>query len=238
MDYGRPQLADRLAAAYVAGTLRGPARRRFVALMRVHPALREAVRGWEARLMPLTASIKPVAPPARVWRAIERRIAPLVSPAAQAASPVVGWWGRLAVWRAIAGVASMTALSLGVLLALPQPSQPPIVVVLSAAGGAPGVGGVVPASFVASISADGRALVTKPITQVTLQADRALELWAVPPQGAPRSLGLISAQAATVVKRGRVLDDTAALAVSLEPPGGSPTGAPTGPILYVGKLTS
>jgi anti-sigma-K factor RskA len=40
-----------------------------------------------------------------------------------------------------------------------------------------------------------------------------------------------------VVKRGKLLDGTAALAVSLEPRGGSPTGAPTGPILYVGKLT-
>jgi anti-sigma-K factor RskA len=237
MDYSRPELADRLAAAYVAGTLRGSARRRFVALMRVHPALRQAVRGWEARVMPLTASVGPVAPPARVWQAIERRIAP-VAPAGGLA-PQAGWWGRLAVWRAIAGVTSTAAVALAVLLALPQPAQPPIVVVLSSTGAPPsGAGGVVQASFVASISADGRALVTKPISTVALQADRALELWAVPPQGAPRSLGLISAQGATVVQRGRVLDNTAAFAVSLEPPGGSPTGAPTGPILYIGKLAS
>jgi anti-sigma-K factor RskA len=183
--------------------------------------------------MPLTATVEPVTPPTRVWQAIERRIAPV---AAGTSRP--GWWQRLAVWRALTGVASMAALTLAVLLALPQPAQPPIVVVLSAAGSTPGAGGVVPASFVASISADGRALVTKPIQQVSLQADKALELWAVPPQGAPRSLGLISAQGATVVQRGRVLDNTAAFAVSLEPPGGSPTGAPTGPILYIGKLTS
>jgi anti-sigma-K factor RskA len=233
MDYSRPELADRLAAAYVAGTLRGAARRRFVALTRVHPALRRAVRDWEARLMPLTAAVEPVAPPARVWRAIERRIAP-----AAAGAPRAGWWGRLAVWRALTGVATMVAVTLAVLLAVPEPAQPPIVVVLSAAGAVPGAGGVVPASFVASISADGRAMVTRPVQQVALQADRALELWAVPPEGAPRSLGLISAQGATVVQRGRVLDNTAALAVSLEPPGGSPTGAPTGPILYIGKLTS
>ena len=237
MDYSRPELADRLAAAYVAGTLRGAARRRFVALTRVHPALRQAVRDWEARLMPLTAPVEPVTPPAQVWRAIERRIAP-VAASANSAAPQPGWWGRLAVWRGLTGVATMAALTLAVLLALPQPAQPPIVVVLSAAGGTPGVGSVVPASFVASISPDGRALVTKPIQQVSLQADKALELWAVPPQGAPRSLGLISAQGATVVQRGKVLDNTAALAVSLEPPGGSPTGAPTGPILYIGKLTS
>lgn len=232
MDYSRPELVDRLAAAYVAGTLRGPARRRFVSLMRSHPGLRSAVQAWEARLMPLTTSIAPVPPPPRVWQRIEARIAPAkAAPAAR-----VGWWGQLAVWRAFSGVATVAAVTLAVLLALPQPSQPPIVVVLSAAGGAAPEGGVTPASFVASISADGRAMVTKPITTVALQADRALELWAVPPEGAPRSLGLISAQAATVVKRGKVLDNTAALAVSLEPPGGSPTGAPTGPILYVGKL--
>lgn len=236
MDYSRPDLADRLAAAYVAGTLRGAARRRFVALTRVHPTLRQAVRDWEARLMPLTAAVEPVAPPPQVWQAIERRIAPVAASAGAATPP--GWWDRLAVWRGLTGVATMAALTLAVLLALPQPAQPPIVVVLSAAGGTPGAGGVVPASFVASISADGRALVTKPIQQVALQADKALELWAVPPQGAPRSLGLISAQGATVVQRGRVLDNTAAFAVSLEPPGGSPTGAPTGPILYIGKLTS
>ncbi|MEO8151855.1 MAG: anti-sigma factor [Rhizobacter sp.] len=232
MDYSRPELVDRLAAAYVAGTLRGPARRRFVSLMPSHPGLRSAVSAWEARLMPLTASLLPVPPPRRVWQGIEARIAP--AKAGAQARP--GWWAQLAVWRSFSGIATVAAITLGVLLASPQPSQPPIIVVLSAAGGAAPEGGVVPASFVASISADGRAMVTKPISNVSLQADRALELWAVPPQGAPRSLGLISAQAATVVKRGRVLDNTAALAVSLEPPGGSPTGAPTGPILYVGKL--
>jgi anti-sigma-K factor RskA len=232
MDYSRPELSDRLAAAYVAGTLRGPARRRFVSLMRSHPGLRRAVSAWEARLMPLTTSVAPVTPPPRIWQGIEARIAP-----AKAAAPApTGWWAQLAFWRALSGVATVAALTLAVLLASPQPSQPPIVVVLSAAGGAAPDGGVVPASFIASISADGRAMVTKPITNVSLQSDRALELWAVPPQGAPRSLGLISAQGATVVKRGKVLDNTAALAVSLEPTGGSPTGAPTGPILYVGKL--
>ena len=230
MDYGRPELVDRLAAAYVAGTLRGPARRRFVSLMRSHPGLRAAVQGWEARLMPLTASLAPVPPPPRVWRAIETRIAP----AKAAAAP--SWWQQLAVWRAISGVATVAALTLAVLLAVPQPSQPPIIVVLSPAGGVAPEGGVVPASFVASISADGRAMVTKPLSTVALQPDRALELWAVPAQGAPRSLGVISEKSATVVKRGHVLDNTAALAVTLEPPGGSPTGAPTGPILYVGKL--
>ena len=86
--------------------------------------------------------------------------------------------------------------------------------------------GIVAASFVASISGDGRAIVTRPLTKVALQSDRALELWAVPSSGTPKSLGLISVDSATVVRRNNLL----------EPPGGSTTGAPTGPVLYVGKL--
>jgi len=81
-------------------------------------------------------------------------------------------------------------------------------------------------------------MVTRPLVEVSLEAQRALELWAVPASGAPRSLGLISATSATVLRRGRLLDGAAALAVSLEPTGGSPTGAPTGPILFVGKLNT
>lgn len=233
MDYSRTELADRLAAAYVAGTLRGPARRRFEALLPAHPALRAAVRAWQERLMPLTASVAPVAPPARVWARIEQRVggsAP--APAVPVGAP---WWARLAFWRGLAALASVAAISLGVLLASPGPVQPPIVVVLNAT--APdGQGGVIPASFVASISGDGRAVVTKPLMNVAMANDRVLELWAAAGKNPPRSLGLISAQGATVVRRAQLPPGTDHLAVSLEPPGGSPTGAPTGPVLAVGNL--
>lgn len=234
MDYSRAQLADRLAADYVAGTLRGPARRRFEALLPAHPVLRAAVREWQARLMPLTVSLPGEKPPPQVWARIEQRIggAPAARPGASAST---GWWGRLALWRGLTAVAGVAAVSLSVLLASPGPAQPPIVVVLNATG-ASANGAIVPASFVASISGDGRTMVTKPLQNVSLDAQRALELWAVPGEGAPRSLGLISAQGTTIVRKGKVLDNTAALAVSLEPQGGSPTGAPTGPVLWVGKL--
>ena len=230
MDYSRPDLADRLAADYVTGTLRGPARRRFEALLPAHAGLRGAVRAWEVRLMPLTEPVTPERPSAQLWQRIEARIggAPIVAAPAK-------WWAQLAFWRGFAALASVAALSLAVLLANPAPTPAPLLVVLqSTAEG----GGALPATFVASISGDGRAMVTRPLVEVSLQADRTLELWAVPATGAPRSLGLISAKGATVLKRGQALQGAAALAVSLEPPGGSPTGAPTGPVLYVGKLTS
>jgi anti-sigma-K factor RskA len=234
MDYSRPELADALAAEYVSGALRGGARRRFESLLPAHAALRGAVHGWQARLMPLTSVVVPVQPSPLVWKRIEARIQG-GAPAPQAS---VGWWRQLAFWRSLSAVAGVAALSLSVMLASPGPVQPPIVVVLSAAAPAPGsaAGSVLPASFVASISADGRAMVTKPLVNVSLEANRALELWSVPASGAPRSLGLISADKATVVQRGKVLEGTAALAVSLEPAGGSTTGAPSGPVLFVGKL--
>ena len=233
MDYGRTDLADRLAAAYSAGTLRGPARRRFEALLPAHPALRAATRIWQERLMPLTTVLPPEVPPARVWQRIEARLDGTI---ATVPVPRVALGSRLAFWRGLAGFASIAALSLAMLLASPSTVQPPILVVLTST--APGAGGAVPASFVASISGDGRALVTRPLVQVGVQPDKALELWAIPPGGAaPRSLGLISSSGATVVRKGRLLEGAEALAVSLEPPGGSPTGSPTGPVLYAGKLT-
>jgi len=236
MDYGRSELADRLAADYVTGTLRGPARRRFERLLPAHPVLRVAVEQWQARLMPLTLGLEPEKPPAAVWRRIESRIggAAAAKPAAAERTP---WWGQLALWRGLSGVATVAVVGLSLLLASPGPAQPPIVVVLSATGGAEGA--VVPASFVASISGDGRAMVTRPLVNVSVEANRALELWALPSSGAPpRSLGLISEKGTTVLKKGEALKGAGGLAVSLEPPGGSPTGAPTGPVLYVGKLNT
>jgi anti-sigma-K factor RskA len=224
MDYARPPLADRLAAEYVLGTLRGPARRRFEALLPSHPLLREALAAWQARLLPLTQTVAPVEPSPALWPRIEARIG--------AAPARAGLWQRLALWRSLAAFAGLASIVLALLLVQPLPSPPPIVVVLAATAGAAEGG------FVAGVSADGRSVVTKPIVPVARAADRALELWAVPAQGTPTSLGLISEKSASVVRRERMPAGTAALAVSLEPPGGSPTGAPTGPVLYVGKLTS
>ena len=230
MDYGHPPLADALAAEYVAGTMRGRARTRFEALLPSHPALQRAVREWQARLMPLTGALPEAVPPARVWRAIEDKLWP--TPARQP------WWQRLGLWRALSGTALAGVVGLGVMLSNPPPAQAPVVVVLESTGTA----AVNPATIVASLSGDGRALVTRTLTPVSLTTDRVLELWSVPPSGNPRSLGLISASGATVLKGDRLpatllKGGTAALAVSVEPPGGSPTGVPTGPVVFAGKLT-
>lgn len=240
MDYGRPALADRLAAEYVLGTLRGPARRRFEALLPAHPALREAVRAWQERLVLLAASEEGVEPPERVWQGIRTRLFADARTAAPAAgSPAGTGWRALAWWRGLAGAGFVATLALVVALNTAPEAQPPVVVVLQAnpevAQAAQAVFGTQPA-FVASVSADGRALVLRPLAELPAPAQKALELWAVPAQGAPRSLGLVRAGEPTTVLRAQLLRDTAAFAVSVEPEGGSPTGAPTGPIVSLGKV--
>ena len=226
MDYSRPETAEKLAAEYVLGTLRGGARRRFERLLPAHPMLDEAVQRWQQRLQALAAPVAPVQPPPQVWKAIQRRV--FGEPAAEPR-----WWQRLGLWRGFTGVATVAAVAFAILLSQPSPVQPPLVIVMQAT---PEGGNVVKAGFVASVSADGRALVLKPLGAMSLAQGRALELWAVPGKGAPRSLGVISTAAATTVVRAKLLQDTAAFALSLEPAGGSPTGAPTGPIVSAGTI--
>jgi anti-sigma-K factor RskA len=232
MDYAQQRLADALAAQYVTGTLRHGARRRFESLLPGHPALRDALQAWQDRLMPLAGPVQPVPPPAHVWRGIEARLWPTAPVSA------TGWWQRLGLWRGLSGLATAAVLVLTVALVRTPPAVPPIVVVLEGQAGTPAAG----ATFVASVSGDGQAMVMQPISAtLPLQPDRVLELWSVPPQGAPKSLGLISASGATVLPRSRLPETllkggTAVLAVSVEPPGGSPTGAPTGPVVFAGKM--
>ena len=232
MDYGRKTLADALSASFVTGTLRGAARRRFEALLPSHPALQTAVRDWQDRLMPLTGVVLPVAPSAAVWRGIQARLWPVPN--------AVPWWQRLGLWRALSGTAVAAVVGLTVLVATPPPAQAPVVVVLQGTGAGGGIGAA-GSTIVASLSGDGRALVTRTLTPVALTTDRVLELWSVPPQGNPRSLGLIKGDGLTLLDRAKLpatllKGGTAALAVSVEPPGGSPTGVPTGPVVFAGKL--
>jgi anti-sigma-K factor RskA len=230
MDYGRADLADRLAAEYVIGTLRGGARRRFESLLPAHALLRDATGAWLDRLMPLTSAIAPVQPSGQVWRRVSERI----GAGRGDAMPGPGAWQRLSFWRGLTAFASIAAIGLAVLLANPRAVPPPVVVVLSATNAA---GTVQPASIVASISGDGASLVARSIVPVSVQADRSLELWAVPKTGAPRSLGVLPGGSGTVALRGKVLAGADTLAVTLEPAGGSPTGLPTGPIVYAGKFS-
>jgi anti-sigma-K factor RskA len=253
MDYSRPDLAHRLAADYVLGTMHGAARRRMTTLMLAHPALRRAVSQWETRLAPLARTTPRDEPSAQLWPRIESRLfgaaASRRAGSTTAMQGVRRWWQSLTLWQTWSAGATAAALTLAVLLTqttLPSPSSPaptmaqaPIIIVLSATPDVTAVSSTTTnaaATFVASVSADGRALVLRPLSDLTMTPSRSLELWSVPAQGAPKSLGLVQAAGNTTLVRATVLQNAAALAVSVEPAGGSPTGAPSGPVIAVGKL--
>jgi anti-sigma-K factor RskA len=121
MRYDNPQLQEFLASAYVSGALQGRARRRFEALAHTRPALRRRVEAWEDRLAPLDDATPAVEPPARVWRAVQRRIAPRTT-----ASQPAGLWNSLAFWRpfgALAAGLAVVALAYGALDGLRPPKE-------------------------------------------------------------------------------------------------------------------
>lgn len=230
MDYSRLPLADALANAYVLGTLRGAARQRFEALLPAHPALRHAVWQWQARLAPLSQSVPPRQPPARVWQNIERR---LFGDAAR--STHFGFWAslrqNLGFWQGFAGLASGVAI-LGFLLHSTASQAPTTLLLASSTGAQP---------FIVSLNADGYSLTLTPVAahSVPVTVGKSLQLWALPKTGAPQSLGVMAGNSTLQVQQSRfkgTLASNAAFAVSVEPLGGSPTGLPTGEVIASGKL--
>lgn len=229
MNYRNPDLIDKLAGEYVLGTLRGLARKRFERLAADNATIRLHIREWEERLMTLSNALPDVEPPARVWRAIEARIQ--AENKRQPAAPRSNrWWRPLALL--LAGVSAVLMVYVGVGM---QPTTRPgdsYIVVLN--------GGQMKPVMLAKADARTGEIQVRVLAQQTLTSDKALELWGLPKAGKPRSYGLIPASGVIKLKFDRpveqVLQDIAALAVSLEPQGGSPTGQPTGPVLYSGEL--
>lgn len=240
MKYRSPELRDALAAEYVVGTLRGRARRRFEHYLRSDPALREHVRVWQERMAPLDATAQAVQPPAHVWDAIERRIGGTQRSARTGATRTLapaagGFWASLAFWRGGAFAGLLLSLVLGALLAVKSGEQPMMVVIMEDQTAQPKI----------TVSWEkerqgGRQLRLRVIGHQTMEPNTTWELWMLPDGGSkPVSLGLINTHETQSVRVPRELaaaiDRARGLAMSVEPAGGSPTGAPTGPVLYTGQ---
>ena len=223
-----PDLAHALAAEYVLGTLRGAARRRFEAILREDREVEAIVRQWERSLTPLADTVPAVEPPARVWKAIESRIASTPDAAD------TGVWSSLGFWRSFGllagGVASVFLAAFLYLSSGPR-GEPIFVAVLTAPDSAP--------RMVVSMHSPDllRVRVVKPWQEAR---GKSLELWVLPKEGAPRSLGVIDNSVGdtliTILPTDPRVRGANALAISLEPSGGSPTKQPTGPVLASGVI--
>src|SRR5262245_16609871 len=240
---GKPELQDKLAAEYVLGTLRGRARARFQAWLREDAALRRTVAEWESRLAPMAGAIAEVRPPRRVWTAIQSRIG------GGAREAKGGFWDSLAFWRNWGLVATGCAAALVAALALRAPEtvevvktvevpvkdiQPSYVAFLHATQGGDKL------VFVAYARRDSDEMWVKKVALGDAPADHGHELWGLPatPGAPPKSLGMLPRDERGTIRlaaaAGETLRDFPALAISIEPAGGSKTGLPTGPVIAKG----
>jgi anti-sigma-K factor RskA len=232
MNLSRPdrlQRLDALAAEYALGTMPARARARFARIARDDSAVAAAIRNWEMRLAPLTEGAPPMSPPPRVWTAIVQRLGLQSSGTTDAP-----WWARVAFWRSFALTSFALAMAFGVTLFSPKGPviDQPIVAVLAGPDAKP--------ALIATVMRGERTMTVKLVGAAAVPAGKALELWMLPAGGAPKSLGVIPdngvGRVALAAPPDVSLANVPALAVSLEPAGGSPTGAPTGPVLYSGKV--
>jgi anti-sigma-K factor RskA len=96
-------------------------------------------------------------------------------------------------------------------------------------------------AFVAAISTKDKSIMVLRVGQLAPSPGRSHELWAIGGGGsAPRSLGLLSAASRFPADKLGAIDpaglNQTTFAISVEPEGGSPTGQPTGPVVFTGKL--
>ena len=232
MKFHNQQMREALAAEYVLGVLQGRARRRFERSLKDDPPLRELVAQWRDRLAPLDALAQPVQPPARVWHAIRDRI--------RLGSGRRSLWASLGMWRTAALVSTAAAVALAVSLLLLVPghqARETMVVVMSGEDASPAM------TVSWRMHATGEPkLRIRVYGHPEMPAGTAWELWLLPGgDQKPVSLGLIGTeptQELTLPRNlGPLIDRAWGLAMSVEPSGGSPTGLPTGPVLYKGQST-
>ncbi len=244
-----PELLDGLAASYALGSMRGLARNRFETLAREHPGIRAAALLWQERLASLTEIQTEVTPSPNVWKRIELALALETQGAtkqtpnaetipARSASRLIDQAGRdlrrALVWWRSAALAGALASVVALVMFAPWRAAPEhqFVAVLADDQSA--------ANLLVSFDPKQNSLHLKRVGQYREAADKSLQLWALPPGVAPRSLGVLGEGMELKLKlAGRQDLAVPLLAVSLEPKGGVPSEkGPTGPVLFKGLVST
>lgn len=245
---------EALAAEYALGVLDAAERRTAEDLVASDAGFAAEVARWRAELAPIVEAAPAVAPPADLWSRIDAEIAPPVARAVEPAAPLVfarpGLWANLAFWRGLSFATAGAAAVFAALLVSPQNAPPPTAAtpeggfqqaVTEPMAAAPIMMEGGNSLLAASYDPNHRQFIVTPTGRYELKPSQVLELWIIVGDKAPRSLGVIdAANPRAYAMPEDVRSDLAAgatLAVSIEPTGGSPTGAPTGAVVASGKLT-
>ena len=224
---------DGLAAEYALGTLSTAERAEVDRRLRREPRLASAVAYWERRLDPLLDAVRPVAPPVDAFAAIKAKIA--ASENAPTAD-IIDLRRRLRRWQGGAIAAAAMAASLLLFVGVRETTairDEKFVAVLEGDDRNP--------AFVAAVSTKDKSIMVLRVGDLAPAPGRSHELWAVGGDSpAPRSLGLLSAASRFPADKLGGADaaelQRTTFAISVEPEGGSPTGQPTGPVVFTGKL--
>jgi len=233
MRIGNGTKLDALCGEYVLGTLRGAARRRFERALREEPRVALQLGYWQALFTPRYSKMIELQPSREGWKRLELELG--------LARYRVRWHSRAGFWRAwAAGATAALALGVGFQLLRPAPEPAPELTPLLEI--AQLTGKVDVSRVTAKLSRDGRTLELRAARAVLAGPAQSYELWLLPAEGgAPVSLAVLgSLDARFALPPGQVgrLRTGAKLAVSVEPAGGSPTGAPTGAVILVGEITA
>lgn len=238
MNYLTDNRRNALASEYVLGTLQGPARIRFQRLLMQHSNMRQTLWRWEGYLNTLGASLPSQTPPPHVWENIQTRLGfAQTSPTTEQTSTVVPFPQRSTnTWQWLTGISAAAAIVFAVLLFsptlfVPQSSQYNQNAQLAVVQGEK-------AQALWLIEVNKNNITVQATNKFQPQQDKDYELWVVAKDGrAPVSLGLLPKQGKLVLPRADIIGkvEIAALAVSLEPLGGSPNGQPT-TVLYTADL--
>ena len=240
MNYLTEERKNALASEYVLGTLHGRARIRFQALLMQHRSLRHVLWQWESRLNTLGSGLPAVAPRPELWQKIQQQLGFNITelPANVARMPQApvkpaGDQPTTRTWQWLAGAATAAALVLAIFLVIPQsPSERAQTQVAVFQGEK--------AQALWSIELGKNELVISTTDNFKALPDQDYELWMIAADGRPPiSLGLLPKQGKLTLPRKAILDQVkiAALAVSLEPLGGSPNGQPT-KVLYTTEIVA
>jgi len=251
--HNHPELLDQLAAAYALGTLRGGARRRFETLARERAPVRAAALIWQSRVASMNELQSTHTPSPAVWTRIDNLVQAERNEASMAAARIPspapasgGWWRNLTVWRSASAAGALaTVLAVVTAVGLRDDLGAQIGELQAQLQATPAI------EYVAVLNDDkaGAAMLVTfdpRSARLTLQrvgdfqeaSDKSLQLWALPPTGGPRSLGVLSEERLLQLTAGEAdVREVPTLAISLEPKGGVPSETgPTGPVLFQGAL--
>jgi anti-sigma-K factor RskA len=229
------------AAEYALGLLTREDQDEAARRVAIDPQFAAEVARWRGRLATLYDEIDPVAAAPDLWRRIEAQTTGYRA----ANDNVSALRRRLVAWKAAAGGAAAIAAALAIFVAVEpratvvpegqiatqQRASAPMVAILADKGSN---------KAVASWDPEARQLVLAVTGDMPVDPQHSPELWVIPVGGKPRSLGIMpegkQAHLRLADALAQLLSGGATIAVSVEPRGGSPSGAPTGPVIASGAL--